>query len=91
MAKKKIAVRLLNRHFTVVVDEKEEQDIKASIQAIEGRLKELKEQFQGVDDTYPILMCCVELAYDNLLLRRRLEQQSEQMMDEVAAILSQLE
>ncbi len=86
----------MNRPYPLLVKSEEEEAVRNAAKLINDRIKAYKDRFSVQDDLDLVIMCCLELATDNLnqgvRLRANIKAANEQMehIDEAlnAAILN---
>lgn len=86
----------MNRPYPLLVKSEEEEAVRNAAKLINDRIKAYKDRFSVQDDLDLVIMCCLELATDNLnqgvRLRANVKAANEQMehIDEAlnAAILN---
>ncbi len=66
MEKYSIKVNILNRPYPLLVKAEEEETVRNAAKLINDRIKVYKERFSVQDDMDLVIMCCLELATDNL-------------------------
>lgn len=96
MEKYSIKVNIMNRPYPLLVKSEEEEAVRNAAKLINDRIKAYKDRFSVQDDLDLVIMCCLELATDNLnqgvRLRANIKAANEQMehIDEAlnAAILN---
>lgn len=66
MEKYSIKVNILNRPYPLLVKSEEEEAVRNAAKLINERIKAYKERFTVNDDLDLVIMCCLELATDNL-------------------------
>ena len=96
MEKYSIKVNIMNRPYPLLVKSEEEEAVRNAAKLINDRIKAYKDRFSVQDDLDLVIMCCLELATDNLnqgvRLRANVRAANDQMelIDEAlnAAILN---
>jgi cell division protein ZapA (FtsZ GTPase activity inhibitor) len=86
----------MNRPYPLLVKAEEEESVRNAAKLINDRIKAYKDRFSVQDDLDLVIMCCLELATDNLnqagRLRNHMRSANEQLdlVDEAlnAAILN---
>lgn len=66
MEKYSIKVNILNRPYPLLVKADEEESVRNAARLINEKVKLYKERFSVKDDLDLVIMCCLELATDNL-------------------------
>lgn len=66
MEKYSIKVNIMNRPYPLLVRAEEEESVRNAAKLINDRIKVYKERFSVQDDLDLVIMCCLELATDNL-------------------------
>ena len=66
LEKYSIKVNILNRPYPLLVKAEEEETVRNAAKLINDRIKVYKERFSVQDDMDLVIMCCLELATDNL-------------------------
>lgn len=66
MEKYSIKVNILNRPYPLLVRAEEEQAVRNAAKLINEKIQAYKENFSVKDDLDLVVMCCLELATDNL-------------------------
>lgn len=56
----------MNRPYPLLVRSEEEEAVRNAAKLINERIKQYKDQFSVQDDLDLVIMCCLELATDNL-------------------------
>jgi cell division protein ZapA len=62
----------MNRPYPLLVKSEEEEMVRNAAKLINDRIKTYKERFSVQDDLDLVIMCCLELATDNLNQSQRL-------------------
>jgi cell division protein ZapA (FtsZ GTPase activity inhibitor) len=96
LEKYSIKVNIMNRPYPLLVKAEEEESVRNAAKLINDRIKAYKDRFSVQDDLDLVIMCCLELATDNLnqagRLRNQVRSANEQLdlIDEAlnAAILN---
>lgn len=70
MEKREITVKILNRSFPVLVNQKEEESVLKAARMIEQKLVSYQNKFNLHDQIALTVMCCLEIATDLELLRQ---------------------
>ena len=66
MEKYSIKVNIMNRPYPLLVKAEEEEAVRNAAKLINDRIKAYKDRFSVQDDLDLVIMCCLELATDNL-------------------------
>lgn len=66
MEKYSIKVNILNRPYPLLVKPEEEEVVRTAARLINDKVKEYKDRFSVKDEMDLVIMCCLELATDNL-------------------------
>lgn len=66
MEKYSIKVDILNRPYPLLVRQEEEAVVRKASDLINNKIRQYKERFNVKDDLDLVIMCCLELATDNL-------------------------
>ena len=66
MEKYSIKVNILNRPYPLLVRAEEEQAVRNAAKLINEKIKGYKDRFSVKDDLDLVIMCCLELATDNI-------------------------
>ena len=66
MEKYSIKVNILNRPYPLLVRGDEEESVRNAAKLINEKVKAYKEKFSVKDDIDLVIMCCLELATDNI-------------------------
>lgn len=66
MEKYSIKVNIMNRPYPLLVKSEEEEAVRNAAKLINDRIKAYKDRFSVQDDLDLVIMCCLELATDNL-------------------------
>ena len=66
MEKYSIKVNIMNRPYPLLVRSDEEEAVRSAAKLINERIKAYRERFSVKDDLDLVIMCCLELATDNL-------------------------
>lgn len=72
MEKYSIKVNILNRPYPLLVKPEEEESVRNAAKLINDRIKAYKDRFSVQDELDLVIMCCLELATDNLNQANRL-------------------
>lgn len=56
----------MNRPYPLLVRSEEEESVRKAAKMINERIKQYKEQFSVQDELDLVIMCCLELATDNI-------------------------
>ncbi|HHG83414.1 MAG TPA: cell division protein ZapA [Bacteroidetes bacterium] len=56
----------MNRPYPLLVKAEEEEVVRSAAKLINDRIKQYKDRFSVQDDLDLVIMCCLELATDNL-------------------------
>jgi cell division protein ZapA (FtsZ GTPase activity inhibitor) len=72
LEKYSIKVNIMNRPYPLLVKAEEEEAVRNAAKLINDRIKEYKDRFSVQDDLDLVIMCCLELATDNLNQAARL-------------------
>lgn len=86
MEKYSIKVNILNRPYPLLVGAEEEQAVRNAAQMINDKVKILKDKFSVRDDLDAVVMCCLELATDNINSSNYLRKKKEQASDSISRI-----
>lgn len=74
MDKYSIKVNILGRPYPLLVRAEEEESVRNAARLINDKIKVYKERFSVKDDLDLVIMCCLELATDNLHQSNRTRQ-----------------
>lgn len=66
LEKYSIKVNILNRPYPLLVKAEEEESVRNAAKLINDKVRVYKERFSVKDDMDLVIMCCLELATDNL-------------------------
>ena len=66
MEKYSIKVNIMNRPYPLLVKAEEEEAVRRAAKMINDRIKQYKDQFSVQDELDLAIMCCLELATDNI-------------------------
>lgn len=66
MEKYSIKVNIMNRPYPLLVRPEEEEAVRNAAKLINDRIKQYKDRFSVQDEMDLVIMCCLELATDNL-------------------------
>lgn len=66
MEKYSIKVNILNRPYPLLVRSEEEEAVRNAARLINDKIRVYKEKFSVKDDLDLVIMCCLELATDNI-------------------------
>jgi cell division protein ZapA (FtsZ GTPase activity inhibitor) len=66
LEKYSIKVNIMNRPYPLLVKAEEEEAVRNAAKLINDRIKAYKDRFSVQDDLDLVIMCCLELATDNL-------------------------
>ena len=66
MEKYSIKVNILNRPYPLLVKGEEEEAVRGAAKLINDKIKLYKDRFSVKDDLDLVIMCCLELATDNI-------------------------
>lgn len=72
LEKYSIKVNIMNRPYPLLVKAEEEEAVRNAAKMINDRIKAYKDRFSVQDDLDLVIMCCLELATDNLNQAARL-------------------
>lgn len=86
MEKYSIKVNILNRPYPLLVRAEEEEAVRNAAKLINDKIKVYKEKFSVKDEQDLVIMCCLELATDNINQARRQREQGEQIDDQLAKV-----
>lgn len=56
----------MNRPYPLLVKSEEEEAVRSAAKLINDRIKQYKDRFSVQDDLDLVIMCCLELATDNI-------------------------
>ncbi len=90
MEKYSIKVNILNRPFPLLVGADEEEAVRAAARLINDKVKAYKERFSVKDDLDLVIMCCLELATDNINQNTLFRKQSQNTESAISKIFSRL-
>jgi cell division protein ZapA len=79
MKQQEITITLMNRSFPVVIEEGQEPAIQQAAERIQQKLQAYQEQFALKDEIYPLVMCCLDFAFDLEQVQQQLTSQSERV------------
>jgi cell division protein ZapA (FtsZ GTPase activity inhibitor) len=91
MEKYSIKVNILNRPYPLLVKPEEEEVVRTAAMLINEKVKEYKDRFSVKDEMDLVIMCCLELATDNLnqiAMTKETLQNAEGKMDVINEILN---
>ena len=66
LEKYSIKVNIMNRPYPLLVNADEEENVRNAAKLINDRIKQFKDRFSVQDDLDLVIMCCLELATDNI-------------------------
>jgi cell division protein ZapA (FtsZ GTPase activity inhibitor) len=91
MEQQEIHITLMKRTFPVLVNPGEEEALRNAAQRVEAKIQEYQETFRLEDDLYPLLMCCLDFAFDLQSAEQNLRTQSQQIHHWLSALESKLD
>ncbi|MCB9233564.1 MAG: cell division protein ZapA [Bacteroidia bacterium] len=86
MDKYSIKVNILGRPYPLLVKTEEEESVRNAARLINEKIKVYKERFSVKDDLDLVIMCCLELATDNIHQSARVRQTSKTAGEKIARI-----
>lgn len=86
MEKYSIKVNILNRPYPLLVKADEEESVRNAARLINEKVKVYKERFSVKDDLDLVIMCCLELATDNLNQANKFRKEKAVAEDQLKAI-----
>lgn len=86
MDKYSIKVNILGRPYPLLVKPEEEEAVRNAARLINEKIKVYKERFSVKDDLDLVIMCCLELATDNIHQRARQKQTIQSAGEKLARI-----
>jgi cell division protein ZapA (FtsZ GTPase activity inhibitor) len=86
LEKYSIKVNILNRPYPLLVKSEEEEAVRNAAKLINDRIKAYKDRFSVQDDLDLVIMCCLELATDNLNQSLRLRTGIRSVNDSIDSI-----
>jgi cell division protein ZapA len=86
LEKYSIKVNILNRPYPLLVKSEEEEAVRNAAKLINDRIKAYKDRFSVQDDLDLVIMCCLELATDNLNQSLRLRTGMRSVNDSIDTI-----
>lgn len=86
MEKYSIKVNILNRPYPLLVRSEEEESVRNAARLINEKVKVYKERFSVKDDLDLVIMCCLELATDNLNQGTRFKSEKSKAEDQLKTI-----
>ncbi len=92
MEKYSIKVNIMNRPYPLLVKAEEEEAVRNAAKLISDRIKAYKDRFSVQDDLDLVIMCCLELATDNLNQAGRLRanvRSANESLDRIDEVLNE--
>ena len=86
LEKYSIKVNILNRPYPLLVNPQEEEAVRTAARLINEKVKLYKEKFSVKDDLDLVIMCCLELATDNLNQRSLMKEAKSEADERMAQI-----
>jgi cell division protein ZapA len=92
LEKYSIKVNIMNRPYPLLVKAEEEEAVRNAAKMISDRIKAYKDRFSVQDDLDLVIMCCLELATDNLNQAGRLRanvRSANESLDRIDEVLNE--
>ena len=86
MEKYSIKINILNRLYPLLVRADEEEAVRKAGKLINDKIKQYKDRFSVKDDLDLVIMCCLELATDNIHQTRRVKNTQNGALEQIGAI-----
>jgi cell division protein ZapA (FtsZ GTPase activity inhibitor) len=88
--KSEISLEVLGRNLSVMASADEADGLRDAVQLIEQKVAGYRSAYDLTDESYLLLMCCLELATESASTRRDYARRSQQLADRFTTIDSLL-